>query len=137
MAQKVIEAAEKPSKFRYLYELDRPLKEKIETIAREIYGAKRVDYLAPAEKSLQELENMGFGELPICVAKTQYSLSDDPTLLGRPDDFIVTVRDVRISAGARFVVALMGNIVTMPVLSRQPAAHQIDISENGNICGLF
>ncbi|NLV16809.1 MAG: formate--tetrahydrofolate ligase [Syntrophomonadaceae bacterium] len=137
LAQKVMEAAEKPSDFRYLYELDRPLKEKIETIAREIYGAKRVDYLAAAEKSLQELEKMGFGDLPICVAKTQYSLSDDPALLGRPDDFIVTVRDVRISAGARFVVVLMGNIVTLPGLSRHPAAHHIDIDDDGRISGLF
>ncbi|MGE5544429.1 MAG: formate--tetrahydrofolate ligase, partial [Bacillota bacterium] len=137
LAKQVIEAAEKPSNFSYLYELNRPLTEKIETIAHEIYGAGRVDYLAPAIKSLESLEQLGFGDLPICVAKTQYSLTDDPSVLGRPEGFTVTVRDVRISAGAQFVVPLMGNIVTMPGLSRNPAAHRIDIDATGRITGLF
>ena len=133
----MIEAAENPSEFNFLYELNRPLAEKIETIAREIYGAGRVDYLGPALKSLQDLERLGFGDLPICMAKTQYSLTDDPTVLGRPEGFTVTVREVRISAGAQFVVPLMGSIVTMPGLSRSPAAHDIDIDDNGRITGLF
>lgn len=137
LARQVVEAAEDPSEFKFLYELNRPLTEKIETIAREIYGAGRVDYLGPALKSLQDLERMGFGDLPICVAKTQYSLTDDPSVLGRPEGFTVTVREVRISAGAQFVVPLMGSIVTMPGLSRNPAAHHIDIDENGRITGLF
>lgn len=137
LARQVIEAAENPSEFNFLYELNRPLAEKIETIAREIYGAGRVDYLGPALKSLQDLERLGFGDLPICMAKTQYSLTDDPTVLGRPEGFTVTVREVRISAGAQFVVPLMGSIVTMPGLSRSPAAHDIDIDDNGRITGLF
>ena len=99
LATRVMEAAEKESKFDFLYELNRPLMEKIEIIAREIYGAGQVDYLAPALQSLENLEQMGFGDLPVCVAKTQYSLSDDPLLVGRPEGFTVTVRDVRISAG--------------------------------------
>lgn len=137
LATQVIAAAENPSNFNFLYELNRPLTEKIETIAREIYGAGRVDYLGPAIKSLESLEKLGFGDLPICVAKTQYSLTDDPTVLGRPAGFTVTVRDVRISAGAQFVIPLMGNIVTMPGLSRNPAAHHIDIDSRGRITGLF
>lgn len=137
LARQVIEAAENPSEFNFLYELNRPLADKIETIAREIYGAGRVDYLGPALKSLQDLERLGFGDLPICMAKTQYSLTDDPTVLGRPEGFTVTVREVRISAGAQFVVPLMGSIVTMPGLSRSPAAHDIDIDDNGRITGLF
>ncbi len=137
LATRVMEAAEKESKFDFLYELNRPLMEKIEIIAREIYGAGQVDYQAPALQSLENLEQMGFGDLPVCVAKTQYSLSDDPSLVGRPEGFTVTVRDVRISAGAQFIVPLMGNIVTMPGLSRNPAAHHIDIDEKGRITGLF
>jgi formate--tetrahydrofolate ligase len=137
LATRVIEAAENPSDFHFLYELNRPIEEKIETIAREIYGAGRVDYLGPALKSLESLEQLGFGDLPICVAKTQYSLTDDPAVLGRPEGFTVTVRDVRVSAGAQFIVALMGNIVTMPGLSRNPAAHHIDIDASGRITGLF
>jgi formate--tetrahydrofolate ligase len=137
LAIKVMEAAEKPSEFNFLYELNRPIMEKIEVIAREIYGAGRVDYLGPALKSLENLERMGYGDLPICVAKTQYSLTDDPSILGRPEGFTVTVRDIRISAGAKFIVPLMGNIVTMPGLSRNPAAHHIDIDEKGRITGLF
>ncbi len=137
LARQVIEAAENPSEFNFLYELNRPLTEKIDTIAREIYGAARVDYLGPALKTLQDLERLGFGDLPICVAKTQYSLSDNPSVVGRPEGFTVTVREVRISAGARFVVPLMGDILTMPGLPRHPAAHNIDIDDNGRITGLF
>lgn len=137
LARQVMEAAETKADFSYLYPLNIPVADKIEIIACEIYGAGTVNYQGPALKSLENIEKLGFSDLPICVAKTQYSLSDDPSLLGRPRDFAATVRDIRISAGAEFIVPLMGNIVTMPGLSRNPAAHVIDINENGRISGLF
>jgi formate--tetrahydrofolate ligase len=137
LAGQVIKAAESPADFKYLYPLNLPVTEKIDAIAHQIYGASGVDYLAPAMKSLEQVEAMGYGHLPVCVAKTQYSLTDDPKLLGRPRDFKVTVRDLKVSAGAQFIVAFMGNIVTMPGLSRTPAAHEIDIDEQGCIFGLF
>ncbi|MGE5398492.1 MAG: formate--tetrahydrofolate ligase [Chitinophagales bacterium] len=137
LAQQVIAASEEPSEFHYLYSLDEPMTSKIEKIATEIYGASGVNYSAAARKSLDEIENLGYGGLPVCVAKTQYSLSDDPTLLGYPEGFVVNVRDIRLSAGAGFVVPLMGNILTMPGLPRNPAAYKIDIDENNRISGLF
>jgi len=137
LAQKVIAAAEKTSDFQYLYQLNLPIKEKIAAISREIYGADGVDYSAEAERTIKKLEEMGYGDLPICIAKTQYSLSDDPDKKGRPRDFKVTIREVRLSAGAGFVVALAGTVMTMPGLGKTPAAEKIDILPNGEIVGLF
>ncbi len=138
LASKVLETLEKKeSQFKVLYEDSLPLKEKIETIASEIYGAGGVTYTAAALKQLQNLEKLGFGELPVCMAKTQYSLSDDPMLLGRPVGFTMHVREVYVSAGAGFVVVLTGAVMTMPGLPKKPAAHQIDVDDNGKITGLF
>ncbi len=139
LAQKVCDICEHgPSaRFAPIYELDRPISEKIETIARVIYGADGATFTAAARKSTAEIEKLGFSNLPICVAKTQYSLSDDPAKLGRPDGFEITVRDVRLSAGAGFIVALTGDILTMPGLPKSPAAYRIDIDKNGNTVGLF
>jgi len=123
--------------YRPLYDVDRPIKEKIETIAREIYGADGVDYAAAAERAIKQCEAMGLGETPVCMAKTQYSFSDDPTKLGRPSGFRITVRDVYPSAGAGFVVALAGEIMTMPGLSKTPAAEAIRVHADGTIEGLF
>ena len=138
LAQKVLKTLEeKKSDFTLLYPDEMPLKEKIETVAREIYGADGVVFDPAAEKMLAKLTDMGFGNLPVCMAKTQYSLSDDQTKLGRPTNFNVNVREVYISAGAGFVVALTGAIMTMPGLSKKPAAYGIDVNEEGNITGLF
>ncbi|HZJ84167.1 MAG TPA: formate--tetrahydrofolate ligase [Syntrophomonadaceae bacterium] len=137
LAQKVMAAAEKPSDFRFIYDLESSLKEKIETICTEIYGADSVSYSPDADKLLAKFEELGYGKLPICIAKTQYSLSDNPELLGRPTDFEVNIREVRLSAGAGFVVALTGAIMTMPGLGKTPAAQKIDILPNGEIVGLF
>ncbi|MBR3050538.1 MAG: formate--tetrahydrofolate ligase [Selenomonadaceae bacterium] len=123
--------------FKFTYEDDLSLAEKISAVAKKIYGADGVTFLPAAKKQLAEIEQLGFGKLPICVAKTQYSLSDDATKLGRPKNFVVTVREVKISAGAGFVVVLMGNIMTMPGLPKRPAAEQIDITPEGVISGLF
>ncbi len=126
----------KESHFKPLYEERLPIREKIETIAREIYGAGGVSYTGSAKKQIDELEKQGYGELPICMAKTQYSLSDDPALLGRPQGFVMTVREVYVSAGAGFIVALTGTVMTMPGLPKRPAAFGIDV-ENDRITGLF
>ena len=123
--------------FKFTYEDDLSLADKISAVAKKIYGADGVTFLPAAKKQLAEIEQLGFGKLPICVAKTQYSLSDDATKLGRPKNFVVTVREVKISAGAGFVVVLMGNIMTMPGLPKRPAAEQIDITPEGVISGLF
>lgn len=123
--------------FQPLYPTDISIKDKIETLAREIYRADGVNYTSQAEKAIKEIESIGFGDLPICVAKTQYSLSDDPTLLGKPKNFRITVRDARVSAGAGFVVIYTGDILTMPGLPKVPSALNIDCDENGNITGLF
>ena len=136
LAHKVVEACEKPEKFHVLYDEKRPIKEKIQTIAEKIYHAGGVVYTGAAEKAIRDIEALGFGELPICVAKTQYSLSDDPKQLGAPSGFDITVRDVRLSAGAGFIVALTGEIMTMPGLPKQPAALGMDIDRNGTITGL-
>lgn len=138
LAEKVLQTLqEKPSAFQPLYSDDLPLKEKIRTVATEIYGAADVSYTPAAEKTLARLTALGFGNLPVCIAKTQYSLSDDQYKLGRPTGFTITVRDVYVSAGAGFVVVLTGAIMTMPGLSKTPAAYGIDVAENGRITGLF
>ena len=138
LAEKVLETLEKrESHFRVLYEDDISLKEKIKRVAYEIYGAGSVNISTSAEKQLKQLEELGFGNLPVCMAKNQYSLSDDPKLLGRPEGFELTVREVYVSAGAGFVVALTGDVMTMPGLPKQPAAYRIDVNEKGVITGLF
>ena len=138
LAEQVLQTLEqKPSAFQPLYPDDMPLKEKIHTVATEIYGAAGVSYTPAAEKPLAKLTDLGFGSLPVCIAKTQYSLSDDQHKLGRPTGFTITVRDVYVSAGAGFVVVLTGAIMTMPGLSRTPAAYGIDVDGNGRITGLF
>lgn len=138
LANKVLETLDKKeSHFHVLYEDELSLKEKIETIASEIYGAGGVTYTPAAERQLSKLEEMGFGNMPVCMAKTQYSLSDDPSLLGRPVGFMMNVREVYVSAGAGFIVALTGSVMTMPGLPKNPAAYQIDVNENGAITGLF
>lgn len=138
LAEKVLETLEtKESHFAPIYDLDLSIKEKIAAIAEKIYGAARVEYTPAASKAIAEIEALGHGDLPVCMAKTQYSLSDDPTALGRPQGFTLHVSEVRLSAGAGFVVALTGSIMTMPGLPKAPAAERIDIDENGVITGLF
>lgn len=138
LAQKVLETLEeKESHFQVLYGDELSLKEKIHAVATEIYGADGVSYAPAAEKQLRKLEELGFGELPVCMAKTQYSLSDDPTLLGRPSGFQLNVREAYVSAGAGFVVVLTGAVMTMPGLPKEPAAYRIDVDDNGKITGLF
>ncbi len=138
LANKIIETLEtKKSDFHPVYELNRSLKEKIEALATKIYGAADVNYSKAAEQTLKRLTELGFGELPVCMAKTQYSLSDDPSLLGRPEGYTLNIRDAYVSAGAGFVVVLTGNILTMPGLPKHPAALDIDVKEDGRISGLF
>ena len=138
LANKVLETLEtKESHFKVLYEDSLSLKEKIETVAKEIYGAGEVTYSPAAEKELKRISDLGFGNYPVCMAKTQYSLSDDPKKLGRPENFSINVREVYVSAGAGFVVAINGAIMTMPGLPKQPAANNIDVSNEGVITGLF
>ena len=138
LATKVLDTLEnKKSDFHALYGDDLSLKDKIDAIAREIYGAEAVVYQAQAEKQLARLEKLGFGGLPVCMAKTQYSLSDDPKLLGRPSGFRISVREAYVNAGAGFVVVLTGAVVTMPGLPKHPAAYDIDVEDNGRITGLF
>ncbi|WHH57562.1 formate--tetrahydrofolate ligase [Petroclostridium sp. X23] len=126
-----------PSAFHLLYDEKQPIKQKIHTIVTRIYGGRDVAYTSSAERAIKQLELLGYDQLPICMAKTQYSLSDDAALLGMPKDFTVTVKEVRISAGAGFIVALTGDIMTMPGLPKEPAAEKIDIDESGKIIGLF
>lgn len=137
LAEKVVEACEKENDFHYLYDIDMPLYDKIETIAREIYGADGVDYTKEARASLDEFIKLGADKMPVCMAKTQYSLSDNPKLLGRPHGFRITVSSASLSNGAGFVVCQTGSVMTMPGLSKSPAAYRIDIDENGNTVGLF
>ena len=138
LAQKVLDTlANKESHFEVLYPDSLPLKEKIETVAREIYGAKGVNFAPAAAKQLARLTELGFGNMPVCMAKTQYSLSDDPALLGRPENFEINVREVYVSAGAGFVVVLTGAVMTMPGLPKKPAAFGIDVNEDNKITGLF
>ena len=138
LAEMVLNTLEnKKSNFCPLYDEKLPIKEKISIIAKEIYGADDVNYSSNAEKQIKRLEELAYGELPICMAKTQYSLSDNPEKLGRPSGFTITVREVYVSAGAGFVVALTGNVMTMPGLPKNPAAYNIDVNEDGRITGLF
>ena len=138
LAEKVLNTLEnKESHYAPLYKVEQPIKDKIETIAKEIYGAGSVSYAPAASQAIARLEKLGYGDLPVCMAKNQYSLSDDPKRLGRPTGFTITVRDVYVSAGAGFVVALTGDVMTMPGLPKEPAAWNIDVDENGRITGLF
>ena len=137
LAEKVVAACEKPSCFKPLYEDELPIREKIEAVAKNIYGADGVVYTTAANKALAEIEKLDTSELPVCIAKTQYSLSDDPSLLGKPQGFSITVRDVRLSNGAGFIVVYTGDIMTMPGLPKVPAAERIDVDKNGRITGLF
>ena len=137
LAEDVLKAIESGSSFAPIYSTDLSLKEKIEKVAKEIYGAGSVVYEAAANKELRHIEEMGFGNLPVCMAKTQMSFTDDPTKMGAPEGFTLHVRDVRVSAGAGFVVVLNGKIMTMPGLPKHPAAENIDVDEDGNISGLF
>ena len=137
LAQEVLRLCGQPHQFRFAYELGLPLRDKIEAIVRRVYGGDGVNYSSAASRELDRLEAMGFGSLPVCMAKTQYSLSDDPGKLGRPEGFTVTVSKVRVSAGAGFVVVQTGDIMTMPGLPKVPAAEKIDVDENGVISGLF
>jgi len=138
LAEKVIHTLEtKESNFRVLYEDSLSIKDKIATVAKEIYGAADVAYVGNSQKQIERLEKLGFGNLPVCMAKTQYSLSDNAALLGRPKDFTLTVREVYVSAGAGFVVVLTGEVMTMPGLPKKPAAYNIDVDQNGKITGLF
>lgn len=138
LAEKLIKTLnEKESHYHPIYELNRPLKEKVETVAREIYGAESVEFSASALKTFKTLEKIGLSDIPVCMAKTQYSLSDDPKKLGRPTGFKIHVRDAYVSAGAGFVVCLTGDLMTMPGLPKEPAAFGIDVDENGQITGLF
>ena len=138
LAEKIIKTLEtKESNFKYLYELDQPIMSKVDIIAKEIYGAGKVYYSGAASKEIARLEKLGYGNLPICIAKTQYSFSDNAKLLGRPEGFEMTIRDVYVSAGAGFIVMIAGSIMTMPGLSKSPAAYNIDLDDSGNIVGLF
>lgn len=138
LARKVLNTLEnKESHYAPLYQVEQPIKEKIETIAKEIYGAGSVSYSPAASQAITRLEKLGYGELPICMAKNQYSLSDDPKLLGCPKDFPINIREVYVSAGAGFVVAITGTVMTMPGLPKHPAAESIDVNEDGVITGLF
>ncbi|MCQ2540512.1 MAG: formate--tetrahydrofolate ligase [Acetatifactor sp.] len=138
LAEKVLETLEtKKSDFHVLYEDSLPLEDKIKTVAKEIYGAGSVTFAPNAKKQLQKLTELGFGSLPVCMAKNQYSLSDNPKLLGRPEGFDITIREAYVSAGAGFVVVLTGDVMTMPGLSKKPAAYGIDVNDDGVITGLF
>ncbi|MBQ7498586.1 MAG: formate--tetrahydrofolate ligase [Selenomonas sp.] len=137
LAEKVLAAMEQPADFHLTYEVEQSIPEKLTAIARKIYGADKVIFAPPAQKQLEEIEALGFDKMPVCVAKTQYSLSDDPAKLGRPQGFAITVRELRVSAGAGFIVALTGSILTMPGLPAHPAAEKMDIDAEGRITGLF
>ena len=138
LAKEVVRLCEEEKgDFTYSYELSDSIEEKIAAVVKKVYGGKGITVLPAAEKQIEKLSKLGFSGLPVCIAKTQYSFSDDPTLLGAPEDFTVTVRNVKISAGAGFIVVLTGDIMTMPGLPKKPAAEQIDVDENGRITGLF
>ena len=137
LAEMVVSAAQTPSTFRFLYDVNQPIRDKIETIATQIYGAAGVSYEPQAGRQIDNYEANGFGNLPICMAKTHLSLSHDPQLKGAPTGFELPVREVRASVGAGFIYPLCGDMRTMPGLSAHPAAEQVDIDENGEIIGLF
>lgn len=137
LAKEVIRLCQQPSKLEFCYGIDDSIQDKLNAIVSRIYGGVRAELTAPARRQMAQLEALGFGNLPICMAKTQYSFSDDPKLLGAPKDFTVTVRGLRVSAGAGFIVALTGDMLTMPGLPKIPAAENIDVDNSGNITGLF
>lgn len=137
LAEKIISACETPALLKYAYDENDTIYNKIEAVATKIYGAGGIDYTQQAQQTIETIEKMGYDKLPICIAKTQYSLSDNPQLLCRPSGFNVTVRDVKVCTGAEFIVVYLGNIMTMPGLPKSPAAERIDVDENGNITGLF
>ncbi len=137
LAEEVLRLCEQPNHFRYAYDLELPIREKLDQIVKKIYGGAGVTYSNAAAKEIDKLESLGYGNLPICVAKTQYSLTDDPNRLGRPENFTISVSKVKISAGAGFIVVQTGDIMTMPGLPKVPAAEKIDVDENGVITGLF
>jgi formate--tetrahydrofolate ligase len=137
LAEEVVRLCEEPSDFRFSYEDDSGIAAKIEAIATKVYRAAGVQLAPEAVRQIEQLERLGFGGAPVCIAKTQYSFSDDPTLRGAPDGWTLTVRNVKVSAGAGFVVALTGDIMTMPGLPKAPAAERIDVDGNGVISGLF
>lgn len=137
LAQKVMALVEQPNHFQFAYELTDSIEEKLNKLVQKVYGGKQAQFTPAARFEMKELERLGFGHYPICVAKTQYSFSDNPTLIGAPSDFDVTIRNLKVSAGAGFIVALTGTIMTMPGLPKVPAAERIDIDENGNVSGLF
>jgi formate--tetrahydrofolate ligase len=137
LAEEVVRLCEQPNDFQFSYASDLGLAEKIEAVATRIYHADGVVFTPAAKKELAQLESLGFGGMPVCMAKTQYSFSDDASKLGAPRNFDITVRQVKVSAGAGFVVALTGDIMTMPGLGKTPAAHKIDVDEKGVISGLF
>lgn len=137
LAEKVVALAEEPNHFSYVYDLEDSIEDKLNKIVQKVYGGKGVELAPSAKKELKELERLGFGNYPICMAKTQYSFSDDATLIGAPKDFTVTIRNLKVSAGAGFIVALTGAVMTMPGLPKSPAAERIDVDAKGNITGLF
>jgi len=137
LAEEVVRLCNQPSNFQFSYDVEASITEKLEAIATRIYHADGVDLTSNATKQLAELEAQGFDKLPICVAKTQYSFTDDQNKLGAPRDFRITVRNLKVSAGAGFVVALTGDIMTMPGLPKVPAAEKIDVTDDGKIVGLF
>ena len=137
LAQEVMRLAEGESTMQFVYDVNDPIKKKIEAIATKVYGADGVDYSPKADKEIKNLEAIGLGNVPVCIAKNQYSMTDDPKVLGRPQGFRITIRDITPSAGAGFVVALTGDIMKMPGLPKVPSAEKIDVDDNGVISGLF
>ncbi len=137
LAKEVVALCEQPNDFTFSYELDGSIEDKIEAVVKKVYGGDGISVLPAAKKQIAALEAMGYANLPVCMAKTQYSFSDDPTKLGAPENFTVTIKNVKISAGAGFIVVLTGDIMTMPGLPKVPAAEKIDVDENGRISGLF
>ncbi|MEN6339534.1 MAG: formate--tetrahydrofolate ligase, partial [Clostridiaceae bacterium] len=137
LAEEVVRLCQKPNQFSFCYELDQSIEQKIEAIVKRVYHGNGVTFAPAAKKQIDQLTALGYGGLPVCMAKTQYSFSDDPSLLGAPEGFAVNVRGVRVSAGAGFLVALTGDIMTMPGLPKSPAAERIDVDESGKITGLF
>ena len=137
LAEEVVRLCEQPNEFKYSYPLDLSIEEKLDIICKKIYHGDGVQLTSNALKQAKQLTDLGFGSLPICMAKTQYSFSDDATLIGAPKGFTVTVKNLKVSAGAGFIVALTGDIMTMPGLPKVPSAEKIDVDENGVITGLF
>ena len=137
LAEEVVRLCEQPNDFTFSYELDGSIEGKIEAVVKKVYGGDGISVLPAAKKQIAAIEAMGYANLPVCMAKTQYSFSDDPAKLGAPEGFTVTIKNVKISAGAGFIVVLTGDIMTMPGLPKVPAAEKIDVDENGKISGLF